>query len=74
MVLFLFQPSSNIWELLYIIHSLSDPDISFKIGRASAAFGALRKTVFSNKLVNSKEKGKIYVAICLTILLYGIES
>ncbi len=58
-----------------IHHTLnSDPDISFKIGRATAAFGALRKTVFSNRLVNSKEKGKIYVAICLTILLYGIES
>jgi len=58
-----------------IHHTLtSDPDISFKIGRATAAFGALRKTVFSNRLVNSKEKGKIYVAICLTILLYGSES
>jgi hypothetical protein len=51
-----------------IHHTLtSDPDISFKIGRATAAFGALRKTVFSNRLVNSKEKGKIYVGICLTI-------
>ena len=52
----------------------SDADIAYKIDKATAAFGALRENFFSNRLVNPKEKGQVYVTLCLTILLYGSES
>ena len=39
---------------------------------ATAAFGAL-KNVFTNRHLDLKLKGRIYVALCLSILLYGSE-
>ena len=44
----------------------------FRIGVDSAAFGAL-KNVFTNRHLDLKLKGRIYVALCLSILLYGSE-
>jgi len=54
-------------------HSLtSDADIDKRIKSATAAFGALRN-VLGDKHIDLKVKGKIYVALCLSILLYGCE-
>ena len=56
-----------------IHHSLtSDADIDKRIKSASAAFGAL-KNIFINKHIDLKVKGRVYVALCLSILLYGCE-
>ena len=54
-------------------HSLtSDADIDKRIKSATAAFGALRN-VLGDKHIDLKVKGKIYVALCVSILLYGCE-
>ena len=57
-----------------IIHpSLSsDADVDRRIKAATAAFGSLKK-VLSNKHLDPKVKGQVYVALCLSILLYGSE-
>ena len=58
-----------------IIHSslTSDADVDARIASASAAFGALRKCFFSNKDITPQDKGTVYIAICISILLYGSE-
>ena len=57
-----------------IIHpSLSsDADVDRRIKAATAAFGSLKK-VLTNKHLDPKVKGQVYVALCLSILLYGSE-
>jgi hypothetical protein len=54
-------------------HSLtSDADVDKHIRPASAAFEALKK-IMTYKDIDFKVKGKIYVELCLSILLYGSE-
>jgi hypothetical protein len=54
-------------------HSLtSDADFDKRIRSASAAFGAL-KSILTNKDIDPKVKGSVYVALCLSFLLYGSE-
>ena len=48
----------------------SDADVTAKLAKAAAAFGALRQCFFSNRLVRPKEKGQVYITLILTILLY----
>ena len=48
-------------------------DVNTRIAKASAAFGALRTGVFSAKGINLKTKGKVYMALVVSILLYGSE-
>ena len=56
-----------------IHHSLtSDADVDKRIKSATAAFGAL-KNIYTDKHIDLKVKGRIYVALCLSILLYGCE-
>jgi hypothetical protein len=57
-----------------IIHPTltSDAAVDRRIKAATAAFGALKK-VLSNKYLESKVKGQVYVSLCLSILLYGSE-
>jgi hypothetical protein len=50
----------------------SEADVDKRIKSATAAFGAL-KNVFTNRQLDLKLKGRIYVALCLSILLYGSE-
>jgi len=54
-----------------IIHPTltSDADVDKRIKAATASFGALR-TVLTNKYLDPKVKGQVYVALCLSILLY----
>ena len=44
-----------------------------RIKSATSAFDALRGCFFANKDINLIDKGKVYVAICLSVLLYGSE-
>jgi hypothetical protein len=57
-----------------IIHSslTSEADVDRRIKSATAAFGAL-KNIFTNRNIDLKIKGRIYTALCLSILLYGSE-
>jgi hypothetical protein len=59
----------------YIIHSslTSDANVKMRITSASKAFGALRECFFSNKDISSKDKGTVYVALVLSIILYRSE-
>jgi hypothetical protein len=64
-------------KLLYlgsiVHHSLtSDADVDKRIRSASAAFGALQN-ILTNKDIDLKVKGSVYVALYLSILLYGSE-
>lgn len=52
----------------------SDADVIKRISSASSAFGAMRECFFSNRDIDYKDKGTVYVALCLSILLYGSES
>ena len=54
----------------YSLSSEADADKRRK--SATAAFGALKR-VFSNRHLDLKMKGRNYVALCLSILLYGSE-
>jgi hypothetical protein len=58
-----------------IIHNslTSDADVNKRLTSASAAFGALRSCFFSNKEIKNKDKGTVYVALVLSVLLYGSE-
>jgi hypothetical protein len=57
-----------------IHHTLtSDADVDKRISQASAAFGVLRDCFFRKKDISYKIKGQIYVALVLTVLLYGSE-
>jgi hypothetical protein len=50
----------------------SDADVNRRIEATTAAFRALTK-VLSRKYLDCKAKGQVYVALCLSILLYGSE-
>lgn len=52
----------------------STADIDARINQANAAFGALRKPVFSNKHISDHVKGSIYNALVITTLIYGCEN
>ena len=43
------------------------------INKAAAAFGALRKDFYSQRRLKEKTKGRIFLCLCLSILLYGSE-
>jgi hypothetical protein len=54
----------------HFITSYADNDKRIK--SASAAFGALQN-ILTNKDIDLKIKGSVYVALCLSTLLYGSE-
>ena len=51
-----------------------DEDVKARIDAASGAFGALRKSVFSNASICLEAKRLVYEGLILAILLYGSES
>lgn len=57
---------SNDWSL--------DKEVTYRIGRAAAAFGSLRGRVFSNRNLKLTTKINVYDAVCLSTLLYGTET
>ena len=51
-----------------------DEDVEARIEAAGNAFGSLRKAIFSKASVSLDAKKMVYLALILTILLYGAES
>ena len=51
-----------------------DRDVVNRIEAAGAAFGALRHSVFSSPYISFQTKKIVYLALIITILLYGSES
>lgn len=51
-----------------------DAEVLARINRASASFGRLRSRVFENTNLRIKTKESVYIAVCLSTLLYGAES
>ena len=49
-------------------------DVDNRIASATSAFGALHRCVFSTKDISLVVKKAVYIAIVLSILLYGSES
>ena len=49
-------------------------DVENRIDKAGAAFGALRKPLFSSTSISFKAKSLVYTLLILAILLYGAES
>ena len=50
----------------------SDADVDKRLKQASAVFGALKATL-TRRDIDLKVRGRIYVTLCLSILLYGSE-
>ena len=51
-----------------------EADVDNRIEKAGAAFGALRKPLFSSTSITYQAKCMVYVILILAILLYGAES
>ena len=51
----------------------SDADVDKRIKSATAIFGALSTSIFKNKDLSPLVKGRIYVTLVLSALLYGSE-
>ena len=49
-------------------------DVDVRLKAASAAFGALKRCVFSVKAITARAKRAVYVGLILAILLHGAES
>ena len=69
----------NVSDFRYLGSYLSsdwslDKEVTYRIGRAAAAFGSLRERVFSNRNLKLTTKINVYNAVCLSTLLYGTET
>ena len=51
-----------------------ESDVTKRITKASNAFGALRKPIFTCKYITWESKKRVYEGIILPILLYGSET
>ena len=51
----------------------ADADVDRRIVSATAVFGALREVVFQNRRLSMEVKGRVYMTLVLSILLYGSE-
>ena len=51
-----------------------DVDVAKRIEAAGGAFGALRKCIFTSPNITFAAKSAVYMALILSILLYGSES
>ena len=51
-----------------------DEEVSYRIARASAAFGRLRDTVWERRGLTKETKLKVYQAVVLPSLLYACET
>ena len=66
-------------KFVYIGSTLSrsvniDEEVSYRIARASAAFGRLRDTVWERRGLTKETKLKVYQAVVLPSLLYACET
>jgi hypothetical protein len=65
-------------SIIYLGHTIeytltSKADIEAKITRAKQAFGAVGKSLLRSRLLNIRDKGKLFVSLVVSILLYGCE-
>jgi len=72
-------PIANVDEFVYlgtVLNSKLDlsPDIQRRVRLASFAFGRLSQRVFLNRNLNLKTKMAVYMAVCVSTLLYGCEA
>jgi hypothetical protein len=51
----------------------ADADIDRRLASAAGVFGALRFVVFQNRRLSMEVKGRVYVTLVLSTLLYGSE-
>ncbi|KAJ8348520.1 hypothetical protein SKAU_G00271090 [Synaphobranchus kaupii] len=51
-----------------------DDDTQVRIGLALVAFGRLKSRVFQNRYLTISTKAAVYMAVCLSTLLYGSEA
>ena len=63
----------------YLGHRIStkatlDSEIQNRISSAAAAFGRLNKRVFANHNLRKKTKLRVYNAVVVPTLLYGVET
>ena len=54
--------------------SLLDEEVSFRIGRATIAFGRLQDNVWNREGLNTETKLKVNRAVVLPLLLYASET
>ena len=54
--------------------SVADVEVNNRINKASAAFARIRERVISSHNLRLTTKAAVYKAICLSVLLYGIET
>ena len=52
----------------------ADAEVDNRIGKASAAFARIREKVINSHNLRLATKIAVYKAICLSVLLYGIET
>ena len=70
---------NSVLEFTYLGSTISsdgciDDEIQRWMAKASASFGRLRQRLWNNHHVSMRGKGKIYLAITLSTLLYGAEA
>jgi hypothetical protein len=51
----------------------SEPDVTKRIGKATAVFGAMRKCLFGARDVSIDAKRQAYISLILSVVLYGSE-
>ena len=70
---------NSVLEFTYIGSTISsdgciDDETQRRMAKASACFGRLRQRLWNNHHNSMRVKGKIYLAIVLSTLLYGTEA
>jgi hypothetical protein len=66
-------------NFVYLGSTISDnasleSEITYRLGKASTAFGKLQHRLWNNTHVSARVKGKVYRAIVMSSLLYGAET
>lgn len=51
-----------------------DYEVNYRINQANRSYGRLRARVFENHNITLRTKVQVYVAVCLSALLYGSET
>ena len=70
---------NSVLEFTYLGSTISsngciDDESQRRMAKASASFGRLRQILWNNHRVSVRVKGKIYRALVMSALLYGVEA
>ena len=55
-------------------HDGMNAELTARVSRAATIFGAMRRSVFSDKLLCLQTKRMVYQAVVLGVLLYAVET